>query len=219
MPARDRPTAPKPVSPTPADVTELATRLRRDLVEARYCLECDAGRVIPRVNPYVTLQKVKESVHELLYSPRMAGASGWPEEVCRAIRELREGSPDTFLARKDREDKLYCLWDYDLRRFLRNTSSGDDPRWEFDARIADAALTEFERIIEVLEKAVEENADNSDESAYITFAEACKMTGLRPYELTRLCNKMGGKIRSLGKGKGRRVHSGDLARQLLERED
>jgi hypothetical protein len=74
-------------------------------------------------------------------------------------------------------------------------------------------VTPLEQMIKTLAEAVEEDAGNSDESGYITFAEACKVTGLKPYELTRLCNKPGGKIRSLGKGKGRRVHAIDLIRQ------
>ena len=48
-----------------------------------------------------------------------------------------------------------------------------------------------------------------DQSVWVSFTQAQAMTGLQPWEITRACEN--GKIRSQGKRKGRKVHSGDLS--------
>jgi hypothetical protein len=54
-----------------------------------------------------------------------------------------------------------------------------------------------------------------DRTVWISFAQAKKMTGLRDDEITRACDS--DKVRSQGKRRGRRVHSGDIARFVTER--
>jgi hypothetical protein len=54
-----------------------------------------------------------------------------------------------------------------------------------------------------------------DESAYITFKDVRRLTGLKSYQITRLCNE--GKVRSRSTGKGRLVHAGDIARLMSDR--
>jgi hypothetical protein len=55
-----------------------------------------------------------------------------------------------------------------------------------------------------------------DPSAWISFAEVEAMTGYRPDEITRACDS--GVVRSEGKGRGRRVHAGDIARFALKKQ-
>ncbi|MGO9599983.1 MAG: hypothetical protein ACLP7Q_18490 [Isosphaeraceae bacterium] len=57
----------------------------------------------------------------------------------------------------------------------------------------------------------------SVEGVWISFAQAQLMTGLTPDRISKLCKS--GKVRSQGKRKGRKVHSGDLASFLSERSD
>jgi hypothetical protein len=53
-----------------------------------------------------------------------------------------------------------------------------------------------------------------DKDEWITFKQAKALTAWKDYAITRACDS--GKVRSKGKGKGRLVHAGDLARYLTE---
>lgn len=55
------------------------------------------------------------------------------------------------------------------------------------------------------------------DDAYIGFKEAKALTALEPYELSRICAS--GVVRSQGGRRGRRVHAGDLARYMKERNE
>jgi hypothetical protein len=56
---------------------------------------------------------------------------------------------------------------------------------------------------------------STSDDGYISFKDACALTGLRKYEVTRACDRE--EVRSQGNGKGRRVHAADLARWVSER--
>jgi hypothetical protein len=56
-----------------------------------------------------------------------------------------------------------------------------------------------------------------DKDSLISFKEAREMTGLAAYELTRACNF--GEIRSVGFGKKRRLHAGDVSRLVIKRSE
>jgi len=88
------------------------------------------------------------------------------------------------------------------------------------APISDAA--EPENVAGALQPRPPSDGDRSpngeireDDDGFISFGEASELTGLKPYEITRAC--YGDSVRSLGKGKGRRVHAADLAKYVFER--
>jgi hypothetical protein len=56
-----------------------------------------------------------------------------------------------------------------------------------------------------------------DTDIYITFKQAEALTACRPDALSRACDS--GAVRSHGKGRGRLIHAGDLARWMEKREN
>jgi hypothetical protein len=74
---------------------------------------------------------------------------------------------------------------------------------------------ELEQLRDELQLRIKEATAN-DPTAWIKFSEAKALTGLRDDEITRACDPPH-KVRYRGKGKGRLVHAGDLARFALDR--
>jgi hypothetical protein len=110
-----------------------------------------------------------------------------------------------------------------LRVKVRN-QVGDEPlpegvvAFELSVGVFDAAALALETVAQDIKAINCDDSENqrNEQDNFITFEYAKSLTALRDYEITRACNS--GKVRFIGKGKGRLVHAADLAKFVTDRQ-
>jgi hypothetical protein len=184
--------------PSAEDLAALVARLRVYLALARQRCDYDGltGRDAAVARPYPgamlrALSIESRCLGEILARGEYLSLCGWPAEARVILTAVR---PHVI--------HMYHPTRYKLDR-------------KYDAAKAQEDLAVLANLIERLAAIVSTPpAGPDDQSAYVSFADARKMTGLKDYEITRWCDS--GKVRSSGHGRGRLVHAGDLARSMCD---